>query len=131
MSLRYRITKRNNSINNNKTQYILQAVNTGTVDLEYISKLISNECSLHEVDVKAVLIALGLKLEYFLTDGKIVELGDIGRFKMGFSGLASDNPDLVTPKRNIKKFHINYQPSKKLKKRLKAGIDTYKEGRRE
>ena len=68
MSLRYRITKRNNSIKNNKEQYILQAVNTGTVDLEYVAKLISNESSLHEVDVRAVLIALGIKLEYFLTD---------------------------------------------------------------
>lgn len=130
MSLRYRITKRNNSINNNKEQYILQAINTGTVDLDYISKLISDECSLHQVDVKAVLIALGLKLEFFLTDGKIVELGDIGRFKMGFSGIAGDDPKKLTPKRNIKKYHINYQPSKKLKRILKAGVDTYKEGRR-
>lgn len=66
MSLRYRITKRNNSIKNNKTQYILQAVNTGTVDLEYIAKQISEESSLNEVDVRAVLIALGIKLEFFL-----------------------------------------------------------------
>lgn len=130
MSLRYRITKRNNSLKNNTEQYILQAVNTGTIELDYISKLISEECSLHEVDVKAVLIALGLKLEFFLTDGKIVELGDIGRFKMGFNGTASNDPNTLTPKRNIKKYHINYQPSKKLKQRLKVGVDTYKEGRK-
>ncbi len=66
MSLRYRITKRNNSIKNNKVQYILQAVNTGTIDLEYIAKQISEESSLNEVDVRAVLIALGIKLEFFL-----------------------------------------------------------------
>ena len=130
MSLRYRITKRNNSINNNKEQYILQAVNTGTIDLEYIAKLISNESSLHEVDVRAVLIALGMKLEYFLTDGKIVDLGEMGRFKMGFSGVASNTEKDLTPKRNIKKYHVNYQPSRKMKRLLKAGVKTYKEGRR-
>ena len=130
MSLRYRITKRNNSIKNNKVQYILQAVNTGTVDLEYIAKQISEESSLNEVDVRAVLIALGIKLEFFLTDGKIVDLGEMGRFKMGFSGIASDTEKDLTPKRNIKKYHINYQPSKKLKRVLKAGVKTYKEGRR-
>tara|TARA_R110001606_G_C14988080_1_gene605390 strand:+ start:56 stop:457 length:402 start_codon:yes stop_codon:yes gene_type:complete len=130
MSLRYRITKRNNSINNNKEQFILQAVNTGTVDLEYIAKLISNESSLHEVDVRAVLIALGMKLEYFLTDGKIVDLGEMGRFKMGFSGVASNTEKDLTPKRNIKKYHVNYQPSRKMKRVLKAGVKTYKEGRR-
>ncbi|WP_339886357.1 DNA-binding protein [Polaribacter vadi] len=130
MSLRYRITKRNNSINNNKEQYILQAVNTGTVDLEYIAKLISNESSLHEVDVRAVLIALGMKLEFFLTDGKIVDLGEMERFKMGFSGVASNTENDLTPKRNIKKYHVNYQPSRKMKRLLKAGVKTYKEGRR-
>jgi|TARA_R100000789_G_scaffold83739_1_gene79346 predicted histone-like DNA-binding protein len=130
MSLRYRITKRNNSIKNNKVQYILQAVNTGTVDLEYIAKQISEESSLNEVDVRAVLIALGIKLEFFLTDGKIVDLGEMGRFKMGFSGVASDTEKDLTPKRNIKKYHINYQPSKKMKRVLKSGIKTYKEGRR-
>ena len=130
MSLRYRITKRNNSIKNNEAQYILQAVNTGTVDLEYIAKLISNESSLNEVDVRAVLIALGMKLEFFLTDGKIVDLGEMGRFKMGFSGVASNTEKGLTPKRNIKKYHVNYQPSRKMKRVLKAGVDTYKEGRR-
>ncbi len=49
---------------------------------------------------------------------------------MGFSGVASDTEKDLTPKRNIKKYHINYQPSKKLKRVLKAGIKTYKEGRR-
>ena len=31
MALRYRITQRNNSIGNNKKQYIMQAVNKGVV----------------------------------------------------------------------------------------------------
>ena len=54
IAIRYRITKRTNSIQNKKEQYIMQAVHTGIVDLDYISNAISNECSLHEVDVKAV-----------------------------------------------------------------------------
>jgi hypothetical protein len=66
MALRYRITKRSNNIDDKINQYILQAVNTGTIDLDRLSDYSSNECTLHSVDVKAVLIALGNNLNYFL-----------------------------------------------------------------
>ena len=85
MAIRYRVTKRNNSIQNKKEQYIMQAVTTGTVDLETISEAISNECTLHSVDVQAVLIALGKKLDYYLQEGNIVDLGDVGSLKWGFN----------------------------------------------
>jgi predicted histone-like DNA-binding protein len=130
MAIRYRVTKRNNSIQNKKEQYIMQAVTTGTVDLETISEAISNECTLHSVDVQAVLIALGKKLDFYLQQGNIVDLGDVGKFKMGFQCKAEEDPTLLSPKQSIKKYHVNYQPSIKLKRKLKAGITTYKEGSR-
>ncbi|WP_439132441.1 DNA-binding protein [Polaribacter sp.] len=108
----------------------MQAVNTGTIDLDTLSKNISDECTIHSVDVKAVLMALGNKLDFYLSDGKIVDLGDVGKFKMAFSGVAETTPEALSVKRNIKKYHINYQPSVKMKRKLKAGITTYKEGSR-
>ena len=130
MAIRYRITKRTNSIQNKKEQFIMQAVHTGKVDLDRISSAISNECSLHEVDVKAVLYALGIKLSDYLQQGKVVDLGDVGKFKIGFKSTAEEDATNLSPKKNIKKYHINYQPSIKLKRTLKAGITTYKEGSR-
>jgi predicted histone-like DNA-binding protein len=130
MAIRYRITKRTNSIQNKKEQYIMQAIATGSVDLEMLSSAISNECSLHKVDVQSVLFALGLKLQNYLQEGKSIDLGDVGKFKIGFKCKAEDDPSLLSPKRSIKKYHINYQPSLKLKRTLKAGITTYKEGSR-
>lgn len=50
MTLRYRITKRSSNKGNKKNKYILQAVNTGTIDIERLSDYISNECTLH-IDV--------------------------------------------------------------------------------
>ena len=93
MALRYRISKRSNNIGDKKENFMLQAVNTGTIDLDRLSDAISNECTLHSVDVKAVLIALGTKLDFFLRDGKIVDLGDVGKFKMGFKGTAAATPE--------------------------------------
>jgi hypothetical protein len=54
-------------------------------------------------------------------------LGDVGKFKMGFKGTAAESPELLSVKKNIQKFHINYQPSLKLKRQLKGHIDVYKE----
>jgi len=130
MAIRYRITKRSNSIQNKKEQYIMQAVHTGKIDLDAISSAISTECTLHEVDVKAVLTALGLKLDYYLQQGNVVDLGDVGKFKMGFKCTAEEDPTKLSPKNNIQKFHINYQPSLKLKRKLKEEITVYKEGSR-
>lgn len=131
MAIRYRITKRTNTIaNTKKEQFIMQAVNTGTVDIRRISEEISNESTHGIADVMGVIIALGLKMKQHLEDGKIVDLGDVGKFKIGFQCKAADQASELTPKRNIKKFHLNYQPSLEMKHRLKKAITVYKEGSR-
>jgi len=131
MPIRYRITKRSNTIAKNKApQYIMQAVSTGVVDLDALSYQISHECTLSIVDVKMVLFALGEKLQFHLEDGKIVDLENIGKFKVGFKCKAEEDAKSLTPKKNIQKYHLNFQPSVKLKRWLKKGIKTYKEGSR-
>ena len=131
MAIRYRITKRTNTIANiKKEQFIMQAVNTGTIDVRKISEEISTESTHSISDVIGVITALGLKLQQHLEDGKIVDLGDVGKFKIGFQSKASDEETDLTPKKNIKKFHLNYQPSLEIKQRLKNAITVYKEGSR-
>ena len=131
MAIRYRITKRTNTIAlEKKEQFIMQAVNTGTVDLKRICEEISNESTLSIVDVVGVTTALGIKLQQHLEEGKIVDLGDVGKFKIGFKSTAATTEKELSPKRSIKKFHLNYQPSSSLKHRLKKAITVYKEGSR-
>jgi len=131
MSIRYRITKRSNNITAvKKTQYIMQAVSTGTIDLERLSYEISNECTLSKVDVKAVLFALGEKLEFHLKEGKTIDIENIGKFKIGFKCKAADEAAALTPIKSILKYHLNFQPSVHIKRWLKIGVETYKEGSR-
>jgi nucleoid DNA-binding protein len=77
-----------------------------------------------------VLYALGEKLQFHLEDGKTVDLENIGKFKVGFKCKAEADATKLTPKRNIQKYHLNFQPSVALKRWLKKGIKTYKEGSR-
>ena len=131
MAIRYRITKRTNTINPTKERkYIMQAVSTGTIDSRRLSKEISMESTLSPTDVHAVLFALGEKLQFHLLEGKTVDLENIGKFKLGFKCKAEDEQLKLSPKRSILKYHLNFQPSVFIKRILKKGITTYKEGSR-
>jgi predicted histone-like DNA-binding protein len=126
MPLKYRFTKRRNPLNTNEIQHIMQAVSTGTVDLDQIAYEIANECTLNEVDVKFVLMALAPKMMFHLEDGKIVDLDYLGKFKIGMKGKAQPSPELLRVK-GIQKFHLNFQPSVQIKRWLKKGIEIRKE----
>lgn len=127
MALKYRITKRRNNIKNtDEPQYIMQAVSKGVIDLEKVCRDISNSCTIRESDVVGVVSALGHNLRDHLEQGYTVDLGDLGRFKLGFKGRAQPDPQLLAAK-SIKKFVLNYQPSKRIKNTLKGGISLEKE----
>lgn len=127
MALQYRITKRANNIRNNSDIYIMQAVHTGKVDADELAEVISGESSLTEADIKAVLLSLGKKMQFYLQQGRVVELDAIGTFKMSFQCQAATDPSQLKSPQSIKKFHINYQPTKKIKKMLKNGVSVLKE----
>lgn len=126
MPLRYRFSKRRNPLDTEEIQHIMQAVSTGTVDLDQISYEISHECSLSAVDVKFVLMALAPKMLYHLGEGKIVDLEHLGKFKVGMKCKSQPSQDLLRVK-NIQKFHLNFQPSVAIKRWLKKGVSIKKE----
>ncbi len=127
MAIHFRLSKRKNPLNTNEVQHIIQAVSTGTIDLETIAYEISNENTLSEVDVHAVLRALGKKIQYHLNEGKIVDLDHIGKFKVGIKCKSSSDPALLS-KKSIEKFSLNFQPSIKMKYWLKKEVEAVKEG---
>lgn len=131
MALKYRITKRKDNIGpEGQEYYIMQAIGTGEIDIKRLSYLISNECTVKRPDVVAVLTALGDKMKELLADGHVINLENIGRFKMGFKSTPQPSPDLLRPN-EIQKFHINYQPTPEMKNWLKGkSIDVVKEPRK-
>jgi len=126
MAIYYRISKRRDNLSDPPAiNYMLQAVSTGEIDIDRLSYEISSESTLSEVDVRAVIDALGIKLQQHLAQGKTVSLANIGRFKIGFKSEGKTNPSQLRPK-DVSKFHINYQPSAKLKRWLKRGFELKK-----
>ena len=95
-----------------------------------LSKEISAESTLSLTNVNIELFVLGEKLQFHFQEGKTVELENIGKFKLGFKFKAEEDASKLTPKRSILKYHLNFQPSVYIKRLLKKGITTYKEGSR-
>lgn len=121
MALHYRIVRRKNPQNTAETQYIMQHVSRGVVDLDQISEEISKESAFSPADVLGVVTALTGRLQQHLGDGNIVDLGGLGRYKVGFKAKQLEEP---SPSNNAKaeKFHINFQPSTRLKRWLQSGL---------
>ena len=129
MAIKYRVIKRKNNIGGKKDVYILHAIKSGEINLERLAYEISNQCTASEADVWAVLVALGNQLRFHLGEGHTVNMENIGRFSIGFRCPAKENPEDLKPS-DIKQFHINYQPSGRLKKWLKGGLALRKDRRK-
>ena len=66
-------------------------------------------------------------MRLYLHQSRVIALDAIGTFKMCFRCTATEEPSKVKSPQIIKKFHINYQPSKKMKSLLKNGVPVLKD----
>ncbi|MBT0607974.1 HU family DNA-binding protein [Aequorivita echinoideorum] len=121
MPLKYKIVKRINPQNTSEEKYIMQHIATGVVDLERLCDEISKESSLSHSDIIGVVTALTRRMQDHLENGNIVDMGGLGRYKVGFKAKPLEQ-EKAPLKPHVEKFYINYQPSPKLKMWLKNGL---------
>ena len=99
-------------------KYYVQAVKTSSVDLEWMAKQIANQYTVGEPDCLAVLSAFVHNMQVELSQGRIVELGNLGNFQVGVHSHPSNTAEEVTLN-NIKKVHINFRPARRMRDALK------------
>lgn len=90
-----------------------QAKASGSIDLKKLSREIAETSTVNDTDVLAVLNDLTKALRRHLSDGKIVHLGDFGRFQIAVSseGVESEEKFHVSL---IKGAKINFRPGEDL-----------------
>lgn len=94
-----------------------RTVSTHKATTEELAQNISRRCTVHPVDVVAVLHALGDELQQRISRGEIVELNGIGSFRVsGGTGVLKD-PQKVRTGDFIRK-KINFHPDSSLKATL-------------
>lgn len=100
-----------------ENKFYAQAVATGTVDLERLAYLVSNQSTVREADCYAVLLSLLHNIKDELEQGKIVKLDKLGSFQIGVNSDGVASSDEVSAN-SVKKAHINFRPDKRLRDML-------------
>ena len=98
-------------------KYYATAIADGIVDLDLLAELIADQCTVTEADCYAVLLSLEKNIIRELGQGRIVKVGRLGNFQVGFSaeGMAAAN-DVSSS--SIKKTRILFRPGKRMRKLL-------------
>lgn len=65
-----------------KKLYYAQSKSTGIVGLKYLAKLIAARSTVSSADVKAVLDSLNWIIDMEVQEGRIVQLGELGNFRI-------------------------------------------------
>lgn len=94
-------------------RFYAHAVSAGEVDLERLAYLVSNQCTVRESDCYAVLIALMHNVMDELRQGRVVEMGILGRFQVGVRSNGQDTAEEVTSA-DVRSAHLNFRPGKRL-----------------
>lgn len=98
-------------------RFYAQAIATGDISLERLAYLVSEQCEVDESDCYAVLMAMTHNVADELSQGRIVDMGGLGRFQIGVRSKGVD--DLARVKASgVKTAHINFRPSQRLRKML-------------
>lgn len=92
-------------------------VSSGKTTINELSSRIERNSSLSKGDILNVISNFLDELPDYLKDGKSVQLGDFGTFRLSFSSEGVDNPEQVNASL-IKKTRIIFTPSSKLKHQL-------------
>ena len=96
-----------------------QAIKTGELTLEKLSKRINNSTTITQTDCYAVLKSMKDHIIEALTEGQVVALDDLGRFQVSIHG-KSYPEDVLTdkefkPSEMVKGWKIVFRPDPKLK----------------
>lgn len=107
------------SENKKKNTSQARIVSSGTVKTDELCKHISSRSTLSAADIKATLDSLSFYFELFLSQGKSIELNELGIFSLGLKSQQTQNEEGKTfTETKIKGIH--FKPTPKLKEKIKG-----------
>ncbi|MDY6381988.1 MAG: HU family DNA-binding protein [Synergistales bacterium] len=101
-----------------KQKYNAKILYSGELKLKDLAKEISSATSLNSADVYSAVKALQQVFVSKLTQGYILDLEELGRFKASFSANACDSLEEVNAT-SIHDWTVLYKPGKEIKEALK------------
>lgn len=122
MAVQYKLIPRKDlhkGAGENDKLFYAQAKSSGTCDVERLCGMISERATVSSADVKAVLDSLNYVMRVELSDGKIVQLGEFGNFRLTF-GSEGKIEEKEFSSANIRRPKLKFSPGKTLRNMIKT-----------
>ena len=122
MPITYAVKKVSNPRNRDVDYFHGQAIKTGELTLEKLSKRINNSTTITQADCYAVLKSMKDHIAEALIEGQVVVLDDLGRFQITLQGKCYSQDMMAesdfSPSAMIKGHKIVFRPDAALKKEV-------------
>lgn len=121
MSVFYKLDKREiKGLNQEaKTIVFARAYHPSVTTMDQMGTMIAHISAVSVGDVKSVLNTLSLLISRELQAGRIVDLGDLGRLRVGIRSKATKSEDEFSP-RNIRSAHTIYTPGAEIRRAMRG-----------
>lgn len=113
------VSKRNPQDIGAPNKFYASPVYDGRVDLNELAWFAAKQSTVSRADCYAVLISLVDLVTYQLSQGKIVELGELGNFRLSVSSEGQDLAEELTASA-IKRAKVLFSPGAEIKAMLKS-----------
>ncbi len=100
-------------------KFYASAQTTGNLGIDELTEQIERISTVSGADIRAVLYSIVDVVPKLLSNGNIVNIGDLGAFRVSISSDGSATAEEVTAN-NIKKAKILFRPGKKFSSMLKT-----------
>lgn len=115
MAINYAVKKCANPRGDEDVEYFVpRVVKTNDYDMEELVGDINDATGMSDIDVRAVLYALGKQIRKGLLNGRTVVLEGVGRISVGMTAKCFTRDDMqdkeFSPSAMIREVHVNYRP---------------------
>lgn len=116
MPVKYKLIERSTGLHQKgNSRYYAQIQYATTVTYDELCELIESKSSLNSTLIKYAVNCLCDAIRRELKDGKIVQVGELGNFRLSLSSTGAERPDDFSSQKNIRDVHILHLPGKGLR----------------
>lgn len=110
MAIHYRLVQNKIKSDKNYGKYYAHTVKQGEISLEEIERMIEENCSAKASDVRLVLRELFDTVKYYMQNGYVVDLKEMGKLSISVKSVCVDDPSEFRRDQHITGFKCNYTP---------------------
>jgi len=100
-------------------KFFASNVSSGSMDLKQLAQRVAGQCTVRPADCYAVLTALETNVIEALSEGRIVNMGELGSYRLSISSEGKATEEEIT-NNSVKKARVLYRPGQGIQDMLRT-----------